>query len=85
MAVEVTLPELGESIASGTLLTWLVAVGDRVIAGQAIAEVSTDKVDTEVPSPTSGTVSRLVAQLEAEVPVGGVLLELDTDGADVWV
>lgn len=82
MAVEVTLPELGESIASGTLLTWLVAVGDRVIAGQAIAEVSTDKVDTEVPSPTSGTVSRLVAQLEAEVPVGGVLLELDTDGAD---
>jgi 2-oxoglutarate dehydrogenase E2 component (dihydrolipoamide succinyltransferase) len=83
MAVEVTLPELGESVESGMLVAWLVAVGDTVAAGDAIAEVSTDKVDTEVPSPLAGTVTRLVAALEAEVPVGGVLLELDPseDGA----
>ena len=77
MAVEVTLPELGESVEGGTLVTWLVGVGDPVSVGQAIAEVSTDKVDTEVPSPVAGTVLRLVAELEAEVLVGAVLLELD--------
>ncbi len=77
MPVEVTLPELGESVEGGTLVTWLVAVGDPVSVGQAIAEVSTDKVDTEIPSPVAGTVLRLVAELEAEVLVGAVLLELD--------
>lgn len=81
MAVEVTLPELGESVEGGTLVAWLVAVGDQVAEGQAIAEVSTDKVDTEIPSSAAGTVTRLVADLEAEVPVGGVLLELDPSGA----
>ena len=77
MAVEVTLPELGESVEGGVLVAWLIAVGDEVAEGQAIAEVSTDKVDTEVPSPLAGTVTRLVAALEDEVAVGGVLLELD--------
>ena len=80
MAVEVTLPELGESVEGGMLVTWLVAVGDAVSVGQAIAEVSTDKVDTEVPSPVAGTVLRLVAELETEVLVGAVLLELDGSG-----
>ena len=81
MTTAVTLPELGESVEGGTLVAWLVAVGDVVAEGQAIAEVSTDKVDTEVPSPGAGTVTRLVAMLESEVAVGAVLLELDTDGA----
>ena len=83
MAVEITLPELGESVEGGLLVAWLVAEGDTVTEGQAIAEVSTDKVDTEVPSPRAGTVTRLVAQLDAEVAVGGVLLELEPsdDGA----
>ena len=85
MAVAITLPELGESVEGGLLVAWLVAEGDTVTEGQAIAEVSTDKVDTEVPSPRAGTVTRLVAQLDAEVAVGGVLLELEpsTDGAAV--
>jgi pyruvate dehydrogenase E2 component (dihydrolipoamide acetyltransferase) len=77
MPVEVTLPELGESVEGGTLVAWLVSVGDRVSEGQAVAEVSTDKVDTEVPCPVAGTVVRLVAELESQVLVGGVLLELD--------
>ena len=80
MTTPVTLPELGESVEGGTLVAWLVAVGDVIAKGQAIAEVSTDKVDTEVPSPRAGTVTRLVATLESEVAVGAVLLELDTDG-----
>ena len=80
MAVEVTLPELGESVEGGTLVAWLVAVGDQVTQGQAIAEVSTDKVDTEIPSSAAGTVTRLVADLETEVLVGSVLLELDASG-----
>ena len=80
MAVEVTLPELGESVEGGTLVAWLVAVGDQVTQGQAIAEVSTDKVDTEIPSSAAGTVTRLVADLETEVLVGAVLLELDASG-----
>ena len=80
MAVEVTLPELGESVEGGTLVAWLVTVGDQVTEGQAIAEVSTDKVDTEIPSSAAGTVTRLVADLETEVLVGSVLLELDASG-----
>jgi pyruvate dehydrogenase E2 component (dihydrolipoamide acetyltransferase) len=71
MTVQVTLPELGESVEGGTLVAWLVAVGDTVTEGQAIAEVSTDKVDTEVPSPPRRDGDRLVAELEAEVAVGG--------------
>jgi 2-oxoglutarate dehydrogenase E2 component (dihydrolipoamide succinyltransferase) len=77
MAVEITLPELGESVEGGTLVAWLVAEGDTVTAGQAIAEISTDKVDTEVPSPNAGRVTRLVAAVDDEVAVGGVLLELE--------
>jgi pyruvate dehydrogenase E2 component (dihydrolipoamide acetyltransferase) len=81
MAVEVTLPELGESVEGGLLVAWLVAEGDTVTEGQAIAEVSTDKVDTEVPSPRAGTVTRLVAELQTEVAVGAVLLKLEpSDG-----
>jgi len=82
MTIAVTLPELGESVEGGTLVAWLVAVGDTVAEGQPIAEVSTDKVDTEVPSPRAGTVARLVATLEAEVAVGDVLLEIDATGAE---
>jgi len=85
MPTSVTLPELGESVEGGTLVAWLVAEGDTIARGQAIAEVSTDKVDTEIPSPHAGTVTRLVAAVDGEVPVGGVLLELevsDSAGAD---
>ncbi len=82
MAVEITLPELGESVEGGTLISWLVAVGDTVAEGQAIAEVSTDKVDTEVPSPVAGTVVRLVAALETDIAVGSVLLEVEPAEAD---
>lgn len=79
MTLTVTLPELGESVEGGTLVAWLVGVGDTITAGQAIAEFSTDKVDTEVPSPHGGTVVRLVAELDQVIAIGGALLELEAD------
>ncbi len=82
MTFEVTLPELGESVEGGMLVAWLVAEGDTVTEGQALAEISTDKVDTEVPSPRAGTVTRLVSAVDDEILVGGVLLELDVSGPD---
>ncbi len=82
MPVDILLPELGESVEGGTLVAWLVAEGDTVTEGQAIAEISTDKVDTEVPSPRSGTVTRLVVAVDDEVPVGSVLLELEVSDED---
>jgi pyruvate dehydrogenase E2 component (dihydrolipoamide acetyltransferase) len=79
MPVPVLLPELGESVAGGTLIAWLVAVGDEVHEGQPLAEISTDKVDTEIPSPTSGTVARLRVDVGAKVAVGDVICELVGD------
>ena len=77
----VALPELGESVEGGTMVAWLVAVGDTVTQGQALAEVSTDKVDTEIPSPAAGTVVRLDVEVGAEVAVGEVICELEVSGA----
>ncbi|HSK22956.1 MAG TPA: 2-oxo acid dehydrogenase subunit E2 [Egicoccus sp.] len=81
MAIEVTLPQLGESVDSGTIVAWLVEVGDEVEPDQPLAEVSTDKVDTEIPSPAAGRVTRLLAEVDEDVAVGQPLLELD--GADL--
>ena len=55
MAYSVEMPELGESVTEGTITQWLKSVGDTVEADEPLLEVSTDKVDTEIPSPVSGT------------------------------
>jgi pyruvate dehydrogenase E2 component (dihydrolipoamide acetyltransferase) len=70
---EVTLPALGESVTEGTITRWLVEVGDEVEVDQPLLEVSTDKVDTEVPSPVAGTVQELKASEDETVEVGAVL------------
>ncbi|GAA4833905.1 2-oxoglutarate dehydrogenase, E2 component, dihydrolipoamide succinyltransferase [Garicola koreensis] len=70
---EVTLPALGESVTEGTVTRWLVDVGDEVEVDQPLLEVSTDKVDTEVPSPVAGTVQELKVSEDEEVEVGAVL------------
>ena len=75
--IEVTMPEMGESVTEGTVLEWHVAVGDVVEEGQTLVEVSTDKVDAEVPAPTAGKVSKLCAEPDDEVEVGAALAELD--------
>ncbi|MCT1607064.1 2-oxoglutarate dehydrogenase, E2 component, dihydrolipoamide succinyltransferase [Nesterenkonia massiliensis] len=72
-AEEVTLPALGESVTEGTVTRWLVEVGDEVEVDQPLLEVSTDKVDTEVPSPIAGTVQELKVSEDETVEVGAVL------------
>ncbi|MTV26245.1 hypothetical protein FTX61_12610, partial [Nitriliruptoraceae bacterium ZYF776] len=61
VATEVELPQLGESVTEGVITAWLVEVGDEVEVDQALVEISTDKVDTEIPSPVAGTVQELKA------------------------
>jgi pyruvate dehydrogenase E2 component (dihydrolipoamide acetyltransferase) len=81
--VEVTLPQLGESVTEGVIAAWLVAIGDVVRADQPLAEVSTDKVDTAIPSPVAGTVAELRAEVDATVRVGEVIAVIrTTDAAD---
>jgi 2-oxoglutarate dehydrogenase E2 component (dihydrolipoamide succinyltransferase) len=70
---EVTLPELGESVTEGTVSRWLKQVGESVAADEPLLEVSTDKVDTEIPSPTSGTLLEIRVQEDETVGVGAVL------------
>ncbi len=73
MATEVTLPALGESVTEGTVTRWLKQVGDSVAVDEALLEVSTDKVDTEIPSPVAGTLLEIKAAEDETVEVGAVL------------
>ena len=73
------MPQLGETVTEGTILRWLVKVGDEVKEDDPILEISTDKVDTEVPSPFNGKVTSLLVEEGETVEVGSSLLELDGD------
>jgi len=72
----VKMPQLGETVTEGTILRWLVSVGDEVKEDDPILEISTDKVDTEVPSPFSGKVTALLVDEGETVEVGVSLMEL---------
>ena len=72
-AQEVTLPELGESVTEGTVTRWLKEVGDTIEVDEPIVEISTDKVDTEIPSPVAGTVLEIKVQEDEDIEVGQVL------------
>jgi len=80
-ATEVTLPELGESVTEGTVSRWLKQVGESVNADEPLLEVSTDKVDTEIPSPASGTLLEIKVQEDETVGVGAVLAVIGEAGA----
>ncbi|MFT4085385.1 MAG: 2-oxoglutarate dehydrogenase, E2 component, dihydrolipoamide succinyltransferase, partial [Nocardioides sp.] len=73
MATEVTLPALGESVTEGTVTRWLKNVGDTIAVDEPLLEVSTDKVDTEIPSPVAGTLLEIKANEDDTVEVGAVL------------
>lgn len=73
MSTTVSMPQLGESVTEGTVTRWLKNVGDTVAADEPLLEVSTDKVDTEIPSPVSGVLLEIVAGEDAVVLVGGAL------------
>ncbi len=78
--VDVVMPQLGVSIAEGTLVEWRKAVGDRVEADETIAEVSTDKIDTEIPAPASGVVAELLVAVGETVTVGTSLARIGPRG-----
>ena len=71
--VQIQMPEMGESVTEGIVLEWHVAEGDFVNEGDTVVEVSTDKVDAEVPAPTAGVITKLIASVDDEVPVGAPL------------
>src|SRR5690349_25119482 len=73
MAFSVQMPALGESVTEGTVTRWLKQEGDTVERDEPLLEVSTDKVDTEIPSPASGVLEKIVAQEDDTVEVGGEL------------
>ncbi len=75
------MPQLGESVTEGTVTRWLKAVGDTVTADEPLLEVSTDKVDTEIPSPVSGVLTEIIAGEDAVVLVGGALAVISEAGA----
>src|SRR5256885_10139398 len=78
--VQITMPEMGESVTEGTILEWLKQVGDPVEADEGIVEVSTDKVDAEVPAPASGVLTKILVQPDETVPTGAVLGEIQVNG-----
>ncbi len=75
------MPELGESVTEGTVTRWLKKVGDSVEVDDPLVEVSTDKVDTEIPSPVAGTLLSITAEEDDTVPVGGELAKIGDAGA----
>src|SRR5919198_1343251 len=78
--VQITMPQMGESVSEGTVLTWLKQEGDWVEKEETIVEVSTDKVDAEVPAPASGKLVKILAQEDETVEVGQPLAELEAGG-----
>jgi multifunctional 2-oxoglutarate metabolism enzyme len=76
--LHVVMPEMGESVTEGTVLDWHVAEGQQVSEGDTVVEVSTDKVDAEVPAPASGTITKLLVQPDEVVKVGQLLAEMVT-------
>jgi len=81
MAVEVVMPQMGESVVEGTIINWLVKEGDEVSEDQPLVAISTDKVDTEIPSPSAGTIARIVAKEGETLPIGALLAVIDAAGA----
>src|SRR3954465_9048232 len=79
--IQITMPPMGESVTEGTILEWLKQVGDEVEADEGIVEVSTDKVDAEVPAPASGILTKILVEPDETVPVGAVLGEISPDGS----
>ncbi|MDX2375328.1 2-oxoglutarate dehydrogenase, E2 component, dihydrolipoamide succinyltransferase [Microbacterium sp. LRZ72] len=82
MSTSVVLPALGESVTEGTVTRWLKQVGDEVAADEGLLEISTDKVDTEIPSPVAGVIEEILVQEDETVEVGGLLAKIgDGSGA----
>src|SRR5258708_10702297 len=82
MAIDVVMPQMGESIAEGTIVRWIKKPGDKVERDEPLLEISTDKVDAEIPSPASGTVTEILAQEGDTVRVNSVVARIAAEGAE---
>uniref|UniRef100_UPI00261738DB biotin/lipoyl-containing protein n=1 Tax=uncultured Corynebacterium sp. TaxID=159447 RepID=UPI00261738DB len=82
MATSVEMPELGESVTEGTITTWLKKVGDTVEVDEPLLEVSTDKVDTEIPSPVAGVLLEIHFEEDDTVDVGEVIAIIGDEGEE---
>lgn len=78
--VDVTMPQMGVSVAEGTIVEWKHAVGDPIVADETICDITTDKIDTEVPAPVSGVLAEILVQPGETVDVGVVLARISTGG-----
>src|SRR5438270_2902248 len=78
MATDVVMPQMGESVAEGTIVRWMKKVGDQVDRDEPLFEISTDKVDAEIPSPAAGILSEIRAQEGETVPVNSVVAVIGT-------
>jgi 2-oxoglutarate dehydrogenase E2 component (dihydrolipoamide succinyltransferase) len=79
MHVEIIMPKMGESIVDGTIIRWTKKVGERVEKDETILEISTDKVDSEIPSPAQGILTKILVEEQQTVPVGTVIAYIETD------
>jgi len=82
---ELQMPKLGESIEEATITKWFVKVGDKIDDDDVLLEIATDKVDSEIPSPVSGTIIKIHHEQDQTVPVGTIIAVIDTSGGDVVV
>ena len=82
MTFSVTMPALGESVTEGTVTRWLKNEGDHVNVDEPLLEVSTDKVDTEIPSPVAGTLTRIVVAIDSTVAVGAELAVIEDQASE---
>src|SRR6195952_4858321 len=82
MPTSVTMPALGESVTEGTVTRWLKQEGEQVEVDEPLLEVSTDKVDTEIPSPAAGVLSKILVSEDETVEVGAELAVIGGDGGD---
>ncbi|MDB4994206.1 MAG: Dihydrolipoamide acyltransferase component of branched-chain alpha-keto acid dehydrogenase complex, partial [Myxococcaceae bacterium] len=79
--IDVTMPQLGESVSEGTISRWLVKEGDSVTKDQPLVEIGTDKADSELPAPSAGRVTKILAQEGTVVAVQAVLCQIDSSAA----
>jgi pyruvate dehydrogenase E2 component (dihydrolipoamide acetyltransferase) len=73
MSTDVVMPRMGETVGEGTVNVWYKEVGDQVTEGEPLLEIGTDKVDTDIPAPVSGTLSEIRVEQDETVPVGTVI------------
>src|SRR4030095_12950046 len=83
MATDVVMPQMGESIAEGTIVRWIKKVGEKVDRDEPLFEISTDKVDAEIPSPAAGVVSEIRVKEGETVPVNSIVAVIGAAGAPV--